>query len=151
MPTRPLTPEDLERLGEAARWSRHFDEMFDTFERAAAAYESAGDHRSAARVAVKLTIEHHARRATRSPLAGWRAPAVTEGEPSCRERGLVLMCMAQGMFFVGNGSGALRISQEMVELGRELADRDIEALGRLVTGLRAPAHRGSARRHRADR
>jgi hypothetical protein len=45
-------------LGEAARWSRHFDEMLDAFERAAAGYESARDHRSAARVAVKLTLEH---------------------------------------------------------------------------------------------
>lgn len=30
---RSLAPEDLERLGEAARWSRHFEEMFDVFER----------------------------------------------------------------------------------------------------------------------
>jgi hypothetical protein len=29
-----LIPADLERLGEAARWSDHFDEMLDTFERA---------------------------------------------------------------------------------------------------------------------
>jgi hypothetical protein len=32
-----LSPEDLERLGEAGRWSRHFDEMFEALERAAAA------------------------------------------------------------------------------------------------------------------
>jgi len=31
-----LSPEELERWGEAARWSRHFDEMLDIFERAAA-------------------------------------------------------------------------------------------------------------------
>lgn len=130
-----LTPEDLERLGEAARWSRHFDEMFDTFERAAAAYEGAGDRRSAARVAVKLTIEHHARHGD-ALAAGWlaRAGRLLEGEPVCHERGLVLMCMAQGMFFAGNGPAALHMSQEMVELGRELEDRDIEALGRLAMG-----------------
>jgi hypothetical protein len=91
-----LTPEDLERLGEAARWSRHFEQMLDSFERAAAAYESAGDRRSAARVAVKLTIEHHARHGE-ALAAGWlaRANRLLEGEPACRERGLVLMCMAQ--------------------------------------------------------
>jgi len=49
---RSLAPEDLERLGEAARWSRHFNEMFDAFERSVAGYEIAGDRRSAARVAV---------------------------------------------------------------------------------------------------
>jgi class 3 adenylate cyclase len=130
-----LLAEDLERLGEAARWSRHFDVMLDAFERAAAAYESAGDRRSAARVAVRLTIEHHARRGD-ALAAGWvaRAGRLLEGEPACRERGLVLMCMAQGMFLGGDGPAALAVSQEMVELGRELEDRDIEALGRLSLG-----------------
>jgi len=130
-----LLPEDLERWGEAARWSRHFDQMLDIFERAAAAYESAGERRSAARVAVKLTLEHHARRGD-ALAAGWlaRARRLLEGEPACRERGLVLMCMAQGTFFVGNGPAALQMSQEMVELGRELEDRDVEALGRLTLG-----------------
>ena len=130
-----LSPEELERWGEAARWSRHFDEMLDIFERAAAGYESVGDRRAAARVAVKLTLEHHARHGD-ALAAGWlaRAGRLLEGEPACRERGLVLMCMAQGMFFVGNGAAALQMSQEMVELGRELEDRDVEALGRLSLG-----------------
>ena len=133
--TGSLAPEDLERLGEAARWSRHFDEMFDIFERASAAYEKGGDRRSAARVAVKLTVEHHARHGD-ALAAGWlaRAGRLLEGEPACRERGLVLMCMAQGMFFMGNGPAALHMSQEMVQLGSELEDRDIEALGRLALG-----------------
>jgi hypothetical protein len=133
--TGSLAPEDLERLGEAARWSRHFDEMFDIFERASAAYESGGDRRSAARVAVKLTVEHHARHGD-ALAAGWlaRAGRLLEGEPACRERGLVLMCAAQGMFFMGDGPAALHMSQEMVQLGSELQDRDIEALGRLALG-----------------
>ncbi|HTZ87035.1 MAG TPA: adenylate/guanylate cyclase domain-containing protein [Solirubrobacteraceae bacterium] len=133
--TGSLAPEDLERLGEAARWSRHFDEMFDIFERASAAYENGGDRRSAARVAVKLTVEHHARQGD-ALAAGWlaRAGRLLEGEPACRERGLVLMCVAQGMFFMGNGPAALEIGEQMVQLGRELEDRDIEALGRLALG-----------------
>jgi hypothetical protein len=44
---RLLTAEDLERLGEAARWSRRFEQVLDAFERAAAAFESTGDRRSA--------------------------------------------------------------------------------------------------------
>jgi class 3 adenylate cyclase len=130
-----LPSEDLERLGEAARWSRHFNEMLGIFERVAAKYESAGDRRAAARVAVKLTLEYHARRDD-ALAAGWlaRARRLLEGEPACRERGLLLMCMAQGMFFAGNGAAALQMSQEMVELGRGLGDRDVEALGRLALG-----------------
>ena len=132
---RPLSPEDLERLGEAARWSRHFNEMLDAFERAVAAYESAGDRRAAARVAVKLTLEHFARRGD-ALAAGWlaRAGRLLEGVPACRERGLVLMCMAQGMFFAGDEVAASRLSREIVDLGRELQDPDVEALGRLVLG-----------------
>ena len=132
---RSLSPEDVECLGEAARWSRHFNRMFDAFERSVAGYEAAADHRSAARVSVKLTIEHHARRED-ALAAGWlaRAGRLLEGAPACRERGLVLMCMAQGMLFAGNDAAALQLSQEMVALGRELQDRDIEALGRLILG-----------------
>ncbi|MGZ4174418.1 MAG: hypothetical protein ACXVQR_08060, partial [Solirubrobacteraceae bacterium] len=132
---RALGAEDLERLGDAARWSRHFDEMLDAFERAAAAYDGAGERRSAARVAVKLTLEHHARH--RDALAaGWlaRAGRLLEGEPSCREHGLVLLCLAQSMFLAGNGPAALQMSEQMVALGQELGDRDIEALGRLTLG-----------------
>ncbi len=46
----------------------------------------------------------------------------------------MLMCMAQGMFLRGNDEAALRLSEEIVDLGHELDDRDIEALGRLVLG-----------------
>src|SRR5680860_292125 len=144
-----LAPEDLERLAEAALWSRHFDEMLDTFERAEAAYESLGNPRSAARVAVNLTIEHHARNGD-ALAAGWlaRANRLLEGEPACHERGLVLMCMAQGMFLTGDAAGARSIGEELVELGRELEDRDIEALGRLALGharlLQGEADEGAA-------
>lgn len=146
---RSLAPEDLERLGEAARWSRHFDEMLDAFERAAAAYERAGDRRSAARLAVKLTVEHHARCGD-ALAAGWlaRAGRLLEGEPACRERGLVLMCMGQGAFLAGNAPAALSIGREIVDLGLALGDCDIEALGRLSLGharlLGGDANEGTA-------
>ncbi len=131
----PLAPEDLEHLAEAARWSRHFDEMLDTFERAAAAYESTADYRSAARVAVKLTIEHYSRNAD-ALAAGWmaRANRLLEGEPPCYERGLMLMCNAQAMFNLGDIESSRAIGDEMVQLGRELGSPDIEALGRLTQG-----------------
>ena len=130
-----LAAEDLERLGEAARWSRRFEQMLDAFERAAAGYESRGERRSAARVAAKLTIEYHARQSD-ALAAGWfaRAGRLLEGEPTCRERGLVLLCMAHGMFAAGDARGSMQAGQEMVELGRHLEDRDLQALGRLVVG-----------------
>jgi DNA-binding SARP family transcriptional activator len=130
-----LAAEDLERLGEAARWSRHFEDMLDAFERCVAAYESVGDRQSAARVAVKLALEHYARHGD-ALAAGWlaRAQRLLEGEPACRERGLVLMCIAMGMFTAGDVPAAVRVSQEVVELGRALEDRDVEALGHICLG-----------------
>ena len=130
-----LPAEHLERLGEAARWSRHFDDMLDAFERSLAAYESAGERQSAARVAVKLAIEHYARCGD-ALAAGWlaRAQRLLEGQPACRERGLVLMCIASGMLMAGDVPAAVRVSQELVELGRALEEHDIEALGCLYLG-----------------
>lgn len=131
----PLGPDDLERMGEAARWSRHFGEMLDAFERAAAAYQSAGDARSAARIAAKLAIEHYER--NRYALAaGWlgRARRLVEDEPPCREHGLVLMCMAQGQIEAGDFELLRSLSEEMVELGRQIGDGDVDAVGRLLLG-----------------
>jgi DNA-binding SARP family transcriptional activator len=90
-----LPAEDLECLGEAARWSRHFEDMLDAFERSLAGYESVGDRQSAARVAVKLAIEHYPRHGD-ALAAVWlaRAQRLLEGDPACRERGLVLMSRA---------------------------------------------------------
>jgi DNA-binding SARP family transcriptional activator len=131
----PLAAEDLERLGEAARWSRRFEGMLDAFERSLATYESVGDRQSAARVAVKLAIEHYARHGD-AVAAGWlaRAQRLIEGEPACRERGLVLVCVAHAMFTAGDVPAAVRLSQEAVELGRALEDHDVEALGHLCLG-----------------
>ena len=111
--------------------------MLDAFKRAAAVYERAGDRRSAARVAVKLAIEHHARHGD-ALAAGWlaRAGRLLEGEPPCRERGLVLMCMAQGMLW-GVTDRRLWKSVGDGRLGRELEDRDVEALGRLSMAMLA--------------
>ena len=131
----PLGPEDLERLGEAARWSRRSAEMFDAFERAAAGYQGAGDACSAARVAVRLTVEHWSRNGD-ALAAGWlaRADRMLEDHPDCRERGMVLMCWAQAAIHGGDAATARGLSEQMVEFGRQLGDRDIEALGRLLLG-----------------
>jgi hypothetical protein len=56
-----LGPEDLERLADAARWSRHYTAMVDAFERAQAGFARSGDRRGAARAALQLAWEHYTR------------------------------------------------------------------------------------------
>src|SRR4051794_38468959 len=70
----PLAPADLERLADAARWSRRFGEMLGALERAQGAYESAGDDPDAARVAIELAFVHWERRDD-AIAGGWMARA----------------------------------------------------------------------------
>jgi hypothetical protein len=71
-----LEAGDLERLAEAARWSRHYSEMLDAFERAEAAYERGRDCRGAARVALALAWEHFIRNDD-AVATGWHGRAAT--------------------------------------------------------------------------
>jgi hypothetical protein len=70
----PLEPDDLERLADTARWSRHYSEMLDAFERAEAAFARAGDRRGAARAALQLAWEHYWRN-NDAVATGWYGQA----------------------------------------------------------------------------
>ena len=80
---RALPPADLERLSDAACWTRRYDDMLELLERAEAGFERAGDRRGAARIALKLTQEHYQRNHD-AVTGGWLARAVKllEGEPA---------------------------------------------------------------------
>lgn len=79
---RALPPTDLERLSEAARWTRRYDEMLEALERSEAGYERDGDRRGAARMALTLTQEHYQRNHD-AVMGGWlaRAAKLLEGQP----------------------------------------------------------------------
>src|SRR5271163_2380241 len=87
----PLAPADLERLSNAAQWTRRYEEMLDLLERAEAGFEQEGDSRAAARMALKLAQEHYQRNHD-AVSGGWlgRADKLLEGEPDCHETGLLL-------------------------------------------------------------
>lgn len=133
---RGLPPADLERLSEAACWTRRYDEMLELLERAEAGYERDGDRRGAARMALTLTREHYQRNHD-SVMGGWLARAVTllEGQPDCHETGLLLWMRVRGLLFMANDvAGALDQARELVEFARRLGDPDLEALGLLDQG-----------------
>jgi class 3 adenylate cyclase len=131
-----LLPEDLERLSEAACWTRRYDEMLELLERAEAGYERDGDRRGAARMALTLTREHYQRNHD-AVMGGWLARAVKllEGQPDCHETGLLLWIKERGLLLMANDvEGALDQARELVEFARRLGDPDLEALGLLDQG-----------------
>src|SRR6266545_2394644 len=71
---RPLSPEDLQKLGTAHWWTAHPDEATEAYERAFAAYTDAGRPVDAAGVAMELA--YRAFRSLNLPVAGgWLAQA----------------------------------------------------------------------------
>ncbi len=131
-----LAPADLERLSEAACWTRRYDEMLEQLERAEAGFERDGDSRGAARMALTLAREHYQRNRD-AVTRGWlmRAAKLLEGQPECHETGLLMWMNVRGLLFVANDvAGALDQARELVEVARRLGDRDLEALGLLDQG-----------------
>ncbi len=131
-----LSPADLERIAEAACWTRRYDEMLELLERAEAAYERDGDRRGAARMALTLTREHYQRNHD-AVMGGWlaRAANLLEGLPDCHETGLLLWMKVRGLLVIANDvPAALDHAHELVDFARRLGDPDLEALGLLDQG-----------------
>jgi class 3 adenylate cyclase len=131
----PLHPEDLERLADAARWSRHFPEMLDAFERAEAAHAAARDGRGAARAALQLAWEHY-QRGDDAVAAGWfgRATTLLEDDTDCAEYGMLLTISGVTMFLGGNLDAARQMLAEAIEVAQRAGDRDVEGLARIYQG-----------------
>ena len=131
----PLGPEDLERLAEAARWSRHYPEMLDTLERAEGAFATVGDNRGAARVALRLAWEHDWRRDD-ALASGWYGRAVTllEDDTDCSEYGLLLMMSGYAMLQGGNIEAGSDLLTQARDVGRRVGDPDVEGLANIYLG-----------------
>jgi hypothetical protein len=124
---RTLLPEDLERMSDAACWTRRYEEMLELLERAEVGFERNGDQRGAARAALKLTQEHYQRNHD-AVMGAWlaRATKLLEGEPDCHENGLLLWMQVRGLLFVANDAvHALDEARELVQLARRLEDPDL--------------------------
>jgi class 3 adenylate cyclase len=132
----PLAPADLERMSEAACWTRRYDDMLDLLERAEAGYERTQDRRGAARTALAITRELYQRNRD-AVMGGWLARAATllEGEPECHESGLLLWLQVRGLLFMRSDvPAALARARELGHLARRLGDADLEALALIEQG-----------------
>ncbi len=125
-----LSPEDLERLAEAAFWTGRTDECIEALERAYARFTEAGNARGAASVAINLCFHHFAKLAP-SVAAGWssRAVRLLEAEPDCPEHGHLARISTNVTMSVGNLDGALDYARRTYEIGSRFGDRDLQAFG----------------------
>jgi class 3 adenylate cyclase len=130
-----LSSEDLERLAESAWWSAHPSESIEAFERAFASFSAEGRGRDAARVGLRLAIEH-ADRQESAVSNGWlqRATRLLADEPECSEQGWLELCLVRSSFERGEFEEAERHATAVQGIGARLGDRDIEAFGRALEG-----------------
>jgi class 3 adenylate cyclase len=131
----PLGPEDLERLADAARWSRHYSEMLDVLERAQAAFVRAGDSRGGARTALQLAREFFTRNDD-ALASGWfgRAATLLENDTDCAEYGLLLMLSGYTLLMAGNIEGGRDVLEQARAVGRRIGDPDVESLASIYLG-----------------
>jgi class 3 adenylate cyclase len=131
----PLGPEDLEQLAEAARWSRHYPDVLDTFERAQAGFARAGDRRGAARVALRLAWENYTRNDD-AVATGWYGQATTllENDRESSEYGLLLIVSGFTMLTGGNIDAGRELLEQARDVGRRVGDHDIEGLASIYLG-----------------
>ena len=130
-----LSSDDLERLAESAWWSAHPSESIEAFGRAFASFSAEGRGRDAARVGLRLALEH-ADRQDAAVSNGWlqRATRLLADEPECSERGWLELCLVRSSFERGEFEEAERHAVAVQEIGARLRDRDIEAFGRALEG-----------------
>ena len=130
-----LSAEDLERLAEAAWWSAHPTESIEAFERAYAAFSTAGEPRRAAGVALRLAMEY-ADRLDSALWNGWlqRASRLLADQPESFEQGWLELCLVRASFERGEMEEGERHAIAAHEIGTRLGDPDLEAFGLALQG-----------------
>lgn len=128
--TAPLSPADLELLGEVEWWLGNLPAAIEAEEQAYAAYQKAGDPVSAARVALDLCT-NYGMRGDPSMHMGWfrRAERLLEDRPESVEHGLLERRRAAAAFGSGDAATALEHARECEAIGMRLGDPTLQALG----------------------
>jgi tetratricopeptide (TPR) repeat protein len=127
---RPLAPEQLEQLADAAWWIGKSDDCIRTRERAYARYMESDDHVGAARVALALAEDYHHKLA-RAVAHGWlqRAESHLALAPESIVHGWLarlkaLMALEQGR----DPRQALALAEEASQIARRMGDHALQAL-----------------------
>lgn len=131
-----LTPQDLERFGDAAWWLSRFDEAYPRWEEASAGYVAVGEDANAAFVAVRLCFEHFGRDEPAAAM-GWlmRAQRLVEDRPESFQRGFVVLAQAILALNTGDLDGGMTLAVEATDIGKRSGHRDLIALGVHAQGM----------------
>ncbi len=131
----PLGPESLARMA-LARWlTGDVAEYGDLLERAYEGFIAAGDKKQAAEVALDV-FRLHAMKLNRSMAEAWmrRAQSLIEGEPESSASGQIAVNLAMFARMRGDLETALVKSQEALEIGMRIGDRDVQAIALISKG-----------------
>ena len=127
---RPLAPEHLEALAEAAWWVGKSDECIRARERAYARFLERDDQRRAARMAIAVA-EDHGHKLARAVAQGWlqRAERHLAAIPECIEHGW--LARTQAMLALEDDRDtdkAWSLAQRALDIGRRMRARDLQTL-----------------------
>ncbi len=132
----PLDAAALERWAVAAQCAGDLPAAVAPLERAAAAYSARGEAECAARVTVALArIQLESMEAAVAQGCLRRAARLLEGLPRSKEHGYLAWMTARLHLYTGDLSKAIEQAVEAREIGRELGNVDIEAMGLLYWGI----------------
>ena len=125
-----LSPEDLERLADAAWWIGKSEECIKMRERVYTLYLASGDAQRAAAVAIAVA-EDYFHKLARSVAHGWlqRAERHLEGLPESNQHGW--MARSKAMLALGEEKDmdrAWTLAGTALEIGRRQGDRDLQML-----------------------
>ena len=130
-----LGADDVERLADAAFWSGRLDQALALRERTHKAYLDEGARLSAARIAIRLSLDHLVKLAI--PLAnGWLAKAerLLADEPESLEHGRAALVHALQAEGLGELDEGLAQAERAFAIAQRFGDADLQALALVVQG-----------------
>lgn len=131
----PLQAADLERWGTAAQCTGSLQKAVSPLERAAAAYSAARDAEAAARVTLVLArVQLELREGAVAKGCLNRAASLLEDLPIGLQHGHHCWMSARFHMFEGDIPAAIERARRTIEIGKQLGNPDLEAVGRLYWG-----------------
>jgi DNA-binding winged helix-turn-helix (wHTH) protein/predicted negative regulator of RcsB-dependent stress response len=142
----PLRAADLERWGIAAQCAGKLIMAVAPLERAAAAYSGDRDAEATARVSIVLArVQLEMREIAVAKGCLHRAASLLEDLPTGLQHGHLAWMSARFCIFEGDMPAAIEHARRTIEIGKQLGDPDLEAIGRLYWGAALQAS-GETRR-----
>jgi len=132
---RPLGPEDLELLGEAAWWVGNLDHCINYHERAYTAYLNADNQKRAAYVAL-LLVRYNTNNTAPSVAEGWfnRAQRLLAAEEVCAEQGYLAQMRVVMLLHTDDFEAAAEQAELALEIGTRFGDRTLQGYALLDQG-----------------